>query len=71
MSQILPALKIIKEWKKAPVGYQKIPCHVKLDMKMDFTQKAPDTRFVAGDHVTDPRATQTYATVWSLGEVWE
>lgn len=66
MGQILPAVKILEEDEKAPVGYQKIPCHVIFDVKMVFTRKG---RFVAGGHVTDPPATQTYASVVSRESV--
>lgn len=66
MSVILPAVKILDDGVNAPVGYQKIPCHVIFDVKMDFTRKA---RFVAGGHVTDSPATQTYASVVSRESV--
>jgi Reverse transcriptase (RNA-dependent DNA polymerase) len=60
MKVILPALDILENDKKAPVGFQEIPCHMIFDVKMDFTRKA---RFVAGGHVTSPPVTQTYAIV--------
>jgi hypothetical protein len=49
MKVILPALDISDHDKKAPVGFQEIPCHMILDVKMDFTRKA---RVVAGGHLT-------------------
>ena len=36
---------------KAPVGYQKIDCHMIFDVKMTLEQKA---RYVAGGHQTEP-----------------
>ena len=47
MKKIIPALKILEEGSKPPVGYQKITCHMIFDVKMDFYRKA---RFVAGGH---------------------
>ncbi len=47
----------------APNGYQKIPCHMVFDIKMeDFRCKA---RLVAGGHMTGAPATITYASVVS------
>ena len=47
----------------APNGYQKIPCHMVFDIKMeDFRRKA---RLVAGGHMTGAPATITYASVVS------
>jgi len=47
----------------APNGYQKIPCHIVFDVKMeDFRCKA---RPVAGGHRTKASATITYASVVS------
>lgn len=66
MGVILPAVKILEDGCNAPVGYQRIPCHVIFDVKMNFTRKA---RFVAGGHVTDPPTTQTYASVVSRESV--
>lgn len=66
MTQILPAVNILGDGCKAPVGYQRIPCHIIFDVKMDFSRKA---RFVAGGHVTDPPSTQTYASVVSRESV--
>jgi hypothetical protein len=49
-----------------PVGYQRIPCMLIYDVKMDFTRK---TRLVAGGHVTQPPAVLTYASVVSRESV--
>jgi hypothetical protein len=57
MKVILPALNILEIEKKAPAGYQEIPCHISFDVKMDFTRKA---RFVAGP------TTQTDASMVSM-----
>jgi Reverse transcriptase (RNA-dependent DNA polymerase) len=66
MSVILPAVKILDEGAPPPIGFQRIPCHLVFDVKIDFTRKA---RFVAGGHVTSPPATQTYASVVSRESV--
>lgn len=66
MLVIKPAVEILEEGQKAPVGYQEIPCHVVFDIKMDFSRKA---RYVAGGHVTSPPTTQTYASVVSRDSV--
>jgi Reverse transcriptase (RNA-dependent DNA polymerase) len=60
MKVILPAMKILDHGSKPPVGYQRIPCHMVFDVKIDFQRKA---RYVGGGHVTQPPATQTYASV--------
>jgi len=50
-----------------PVCYQKIPCHMIFDVKMeDFRRK---TRLVAGGHLTKAPATITYASVISCKTV--
>ncbi len=57
------AFNILPDGGSAPVGYQKIPCHMIFDVKMeDFRQKA---RLVAGGHLTKAPATITYASVVS------
>jgi hypothetical protein len=40
MAVIMPAVRIIDEESKPPVGYQEIPCHMVFDVKVDFTHKA-------------------------------
>jgi hypothetical protein len=62
MLTITPAVDIKPEGTKAPIGYQRIPCHMVFDVEMDFTRKA---RFVAGGHVTETPASTTYASVVS------
>jgi hypothetical protein len=44
----------------APIAHKKIKCHMIFDIMMGFTQKS---RFVAGDHLTDPPASITYLSV--------
>ena len=57
------AFKILPDGVPVPIGYQKIPCHMIFDVKMeDFRRKA---RLVAGGHKTEAPATRTYASVVS------
>ena len=54
MQEVRKAFDIIPDDKAVPIGYQKIPCHMILDIKMeDFKRKA---RLVAG-HRTEAPAT--------------
>ncbi len=63
MAKVRKALDILPNGKTAPVGYQKIPCHMVFDIEMeDFKRKA---RLVAGGHKTKAPATITYASVVS------
>ena len=63
MAEVRKAFDILPDGKTAPVGYQKIPCHMVFDIKMeDFKRKA---RLVAGGHKTKALATITYASVVS------
>jgi hypothetical protein len=63
MREVRIAFNILPDGRSAPIGYQKIPCHMIFDMKMeDFQQK---TRLVAGSHQTKAPATITYASVVS------
>ena len=66
MSKIIPALKILEEGSQAPIGYQKITCHMIFDVKMDFSRKA---RFVAGGHRTEDPPFSTYASTVSRESV--
>jgi hypothetical protein len=51
MAKVRKAFDILPDGKTAPVGYQKIPCHMIFDIKMeDFKRKA---RLVAGGHKTE------------------
>jgi hypothetical protein len=57
------AFKTLPDVQSAPIGYQKIPCHMIFDVKMeDFHRKA---QLVAGGHRTEAPATITYASVVS------
>jgi hypothetical protein len=51
---IFPSLDVLEHDKKAPFGFQEIPCHTIFDMKMVFKRMA---QLVAGGHVTRPLAT--------------
>ncbi len=65
MKDVRVAFKIQLNGQSAPIGYQKIPCHMIFDIKMeDFRCKA---RLVAGGHMTKAPATITYTSVVS----WE
>jgi hypothetical protein len=61
MKDVCVAFKILLDGQSAPIGYQKIPCHIISDIKMeDFRCKA---RLVAGGHMTKAPVTITYASV--------
>ncbi len=63
MQEVCIAFNILLDGHSAPIGYQKIPCHIIFDMKIeDFRQKS---RLVAGGHRTKAPATITYASVVS------
>ncbi len=63
MREVCIAFNILPDGHSAPIRYQKIPCHMIFDVKMeDFRQKA---RLVAGGHQTKTPATITYASVVS------
>jgi hypothetical protein len=63
MKEVRKAFEILPDGQNAPIGYQKIPCHLGFYVKMeDFKRKA---RLVAGGHKTDAPATITYASVVS------
>ncbi len=67
MKEVRIAFNILPDGRSAPIGYQKIPCHMIFDMKMeDFQQKA---RLVAGGHLTQAPLTITYASVVSCETV--
>lgn len=66
MGVIAPVFEILDDGQVAPLGYQKIPCHIIFDIKFDFTRKA---RFVAGGHKTEPPQSITYASVVSRDSV--
>jgi hypothetical protein len=51
---------------KAPVGYQKIDCHMVFDVKMTLERKA---RYVAGGHQTEPTKDITFASVVSRDSI--
>ena len=51
---------------KAPVGYQKINCHMVFDVKMTLECKA---WYVAGGHQTEPSKDITFASVISRDSI--
>jgi hypothetical protein len=63
MKEVCIAFNILPDGHSVPIGYQKIPCHMIFDVKIEyFRQKA---RLVAGGHRTKAPATITYASVVS------
>ena len=63
MKDIKFTFQILPDGQSAPIGYQKIPCHMVFDIKIeDFRQKA---RLVTGDHKTEAPTTMMYATIVS------
>jgi hypothetical protein len=66
MKNVRVTFKIMDDGQRVPVGYQRIPCMLIYDLKMDFTRK---TRLVAGGHVTQPPAVLVYASVVSRESV--
>ncbi len=63
MKEVRIAFNILPDDRSAPIGYQKIPCQMIFDVKVeDFQQKA---QLVAGGHLTQATATITYASVVS------
>ncbi len=61
MKGICVAFKILLDGQSAPIGYQKIPCHMIFDIKMDEFRCKP--RLVAGGQMTKAPATITYASI--------
>ena len=51
---------------KAPIGFQKIDCHMIFDVKMTLERKA---RYVAGGHQTEPSKDITFASVVSRDSI--
>ena len=63
LKNVRVAFKILPDGQPAPIGHQKIPCHMIFNVKMeDFRRKA---RLVAGGHNTEASAAITYASVVS------
>jgi hypothetical protein len=63
MREVRIAFNILPDGGSAPIVYQKIPCHMVFDVKMeDFRQNA---RLVAGGHLTKAPATIFYTSVVS------
>ena len=66
MANVKVAFKFKAKDNKTPVGYKETRCHLKFVVKIDLTRKAC---FVAGDHITDPPTSMTYASVVSRESV--
>jgi hypothetical protein len=65
MSKVRIAFQVLDDDEVIPLTYQEIRCHMVYDVKMeDFHRKA---RFVAGGHMTETPASNTYTSVVS----WE
>ncbi len=63
MSKVCIAFQTLDDDEAIPPTYQEIQCHMVWDVKMgDFCRKA---RFVAGGHMTETPASNTYASVVS------
>ncbi len=63
MKDVCITFKVLLDRQSAPIDYQKIPCRMIFDIKMeDFWQKA---RLVAGGHWTKAPVTITYARIVS------
>ena len=63
MREVRIAFNILSDSGSVPIGYQKIPCHMVFDVKMeDFRKKV---RLMAGGHMIEAPATNTYASVVS------
>jgi hypothetical protein len=61
MAAVQVSFKVLDDGDDAPIGYQRINCHLIFDVKLDaFRRKA---RMVAGGHVTEVPAVMTYASV--------
>ena len=67
MVKVWITFQILNDDESIPPTYQQICCHMVFDVKMeDFCHKA---RFVAGGHMTETPATNTYASVVSQESV--
>ena len=67
MRNVKVAFNILHEGENVPVGYQFVKCHMVFDIKMGTLQwKA---HLVAGRHMTNPPASQTFASVVSRESV--
>jgi hypothetical protein len=67
MSKVHIAFQTLDDDEAIPPTYQEIQCHMVWDVKMeDFCRKV---RFVAGGHMTETPASNTYASVVSRKSV--
>ena len=67
MHNVKVAFNILNEGENVPIGYQFVKCHMVFDVKMGTLQRK--ARLVAGGHMTDPPASQTFASVVSRKSV--
>ena len=67
MHNIKAAFHILNEGENVPVRYQFVKCHMVFDIKMGMLQWK--VHLVAGGHMTDPPASQTFARVVSRESV--
>jgi hypothetical protein len=61
MKDVCVALKVLLAGQSAPMGYQKIPCHMIFEIKMKHFQCIP--RLVAGGHRTKAPASIIHTSV--------
>jgi hypothetical protein len=67
MKDVCIAFKVLLDGQSVPIGYQKIPCNMIFDIKMeDFQCKA---RLVAGGHMTKALTTITHASAVSCDTI--
>ena len=67
MCNVKVAFNILNEGENVPVGYQFVKCHMVIEVKMGTLQRK--ACLVAGRHMTDPPASQTFASVVSRESV--
>jgi len=63
MKNVRIAFKILANGDKVPIGFQRMRCHMILDIKMEDLRRK--SRLVAGGHMIDVPATTTFASVVS------
>ena len=63
MCNVKVASNILDDGENVPIGYQFVKCHMVFDVKMGTLQHK--VQLVAGGHMTDPPASQTFASVVS------
>ena len=66
MNTLLPALDLLREGEKPPVGFSKASGHLVFDVKMDFTRKS---RWVKDGHLTPDAIDSNFAGIVSRESV--